>query len=185
VFLHGILEKDVYMKQPPGHEDKSRPHYVCKLDKAIYGLKQVPWEWYSRLSEKLVRLGFQASKANTSLFFYNKGSPTIFLLVYVDDIIITSSLQESIAALLEDLMADFALKDLGPLHYFLGIEVKQDCDGLHLSQGKYAADILKRAGMTHCKPVTTLLAVSDKLSVHAGKPLSGEESTKCRGIYQV
>jgi hypothetical protein len=132
-----------------------------------------------------VRLGFQASKANTSLFFYNKGSPTIFLLVYVDDIIITSSLQESIAALLEYLRADFALKDLGPLHYFLGIEVKQDCDGLHLSQGKYAADILKRAGMTHCKPVTTLLAVSDKLSVHAGKPLSGEESTKWRGIYQV
>jgi hypothetical protein len=98
----------------------------------------------------------------------------------VDDIIVASSSQEVIAALLEDLRADFVLKDLGPLHYFLEIEVKQDCDGVHLSQGKYAADILKRAGMTHCKPVTIALAVLEKLSVHAGKPLSVEESTKYR-----
>jgi hypothetical protein len=80
-FLHDILEEDVYMKQPPGYEDKSRPHYMCKLDKAIYGLKQAPRAWYSRLSEKLMRLGFHASKAGTSLFFYNKGSITMFLLV--------------------------------------------------------------------------------------------------------
>jgi hypothetical protein len=83
---------------------------------------------------------------------------------------------------LEDLRADFALKDHGPLHYFLGIEVKKNSDGLHLSQSKYAADILKRVGMTHCKPVTTSLSVSDKLSIHAGKPLSPEESTKYRSI---
>jgi hypothetical protein len=86
VFLHGILEEDVYMKQPLGFEDKLRPNYVCKLDKAIYGLKQAPRAWYSRLSEKLVKLGFQASKSDTSMFFYNKGGITIFMLVYVDDI---------------------------------------------------------------------------------------------------
>jgi hypothetical protein len=106
----------------------------------------------------------------------------MFLLVYVDDIIVASSSQEVVATVLEDLRADFALKDLGPLHYFLGIEVKQNSDGLHLSQSKYAADILKRARMTHCKPVTTPLAASDKLSIHIGKPLSVEESTKYRSI---
>jgi histone deacetylase 1/2 len=61
------------MQQPPCFEDTSKPGYVCKLDKALYGLKQAPRAWYSRLSKKLITLGFQASKANTSLFFYNKG----------------------------------------------------------------------------------------------------------------
>ena len=90
-FLHGVLEEDVYMKQPPGYGEKNVPHYVCKLDKALYGLKQSPRAWYSRLSGKLQQLGFHASKADTSLFFYNKGKITIYLLVYVDDIIVASS----------------------------------------------------------------------------------------------
>jgi hypothetical protein len=170
------------MKQPPGYENQSMLHYACKLDKAIYGLKQAPRAWYSRLSEKLLQLGFHASKANTSLFFYNKGDVTIFLLVYVNDIIVVSSSQEGVSALLQDLRAEFALKDLGPLHYFLGIEVKTINDGLHLSQSKYASDILKRAGMMNCKPVTTPLHISEKLSVHSGKPLGVEESTKYRSI---
>jgi len=71
-FLHGLLEEEVYMKQPPGYEDKSVPGYVCRLDKALYGLKQAPRVWYSRLSMKLQDLGFKSSKADTSLFFYNK-----------------------------------------------------------------------------------------------------------------
>jgi hypothetical protein len=182
VFLHGILEEDVYMKQPPGYENKLLPHYVCKLDKAIYGLKQVPRAWYSRLSKKLLQLGFHASKADTSLFFYNKGDVTIFLLVYVDVIIIASSPQEVVSALLQDLRAEFALKDLGPLHYFLGIEVKTINDELHLSQSKYASDILKCAGMMNCKPVMTPLLISEKLSVHSGQPLDVKESTKYQSI---
>jgi histone deacetylase 1/2 len=72
-FLHGHLEEDVYMKQPPDYEDKNFPGYVCKLDKALYGLKQAPRAWYSRLSTKWQILGFKASKADTSLFFLKKG----------------------------------------------------------------------------------------------------------------
>jgi hypothetical protein len=82
----------------------------------------------------LLQLGFRVSKADTSLFFYNKGYIVVFLFVYVDDITIASSSQEGVSALLKDLGAEFALKDFGPLHYFLGIEVKQTYDGLHLSQ---------------------------------------------------
>jgi hypothetical protein len=119
-----------------------KPGYVCKLDKAIFGLKQAPRAWYSRLSEKLIKLGFQVSKTNTSLFFYDKGGVTIFLLVYVDDIIVASSSQEAVDAMLKDLRSDFALKDLGQLHYFLGIEVQHISNGIHLSQGKYASDML-------------------------------------------
>ena len=68
-FLYGFLEEEVYMQQPPGFEDHTRPNYVCKLDKALCGLKQAPRVWYSCLSNKLIALGFQASKADTSLLF--------------------------------------------------------------------------------------------------------------------
>jgi hypothetical protein len=77
------------------------------------------------------------------LFYYKKGSITIFLLIYVDDIIIASSSSSAADSLLQALKDDFALKDLGPLHYFLGIEVSRLDDGIHLSQKKYTADILQ------------------------------------------
>jgi histone deacetylase 1/2 len=121
VFLHGVLEEDVYMRQPPGYE--TRLGHVCHLHKALYGLKQAPHAWYSRLSSKLQSLDFCASKADTSLFFYKKGGVIIFTLIYVDDIAIASSPEKTVDALLCDLRLDFALKDLVDLHYFLGIEV--------------------------------------------------------------
>jgi histone deacetylase 1/2 len=132
-FLHGVLEEEVYMKQPPGFEDPRAPHYVCRLDKALYGLKQAPRAWYSRLSSKLCMLGFTPSKADTSLFLFNKSGITIFVLVYVDDIIVTSSSSYAISALLQDLNENFAIKDLGELHFFLGIEVKKVNNSLLLT----------------------------------------------------
>jgi predicted GNAT superfamily acetyltransferase len=88
---------------------------------------------YARLCKKLEALGFVPSKADTSLFYYNRGRYSLFVLVYVDDIIVASSSQEAMEALLKDLQQEFALKDLGDLHYFLGIEVKKTPDGLVLS----------------------------------------------------
>ena len=102
-FLHGNLEDDIYMKQSPSYEHQSFPNYVCKLDKALYGLKQDPREWYSRLSEKLQKLGFTPSRANISLFFYNKGGVTILLLIYVNDISVARSSQDVVLALLKNL----------------------------------------------------------------------------------
>jgi hypothetical protein len=120
-FFHGLLEEDVFMRQPPGYVDQSRPDYVCKLDKAPYGLKQASRAWYTWFSAKLVHLRFKASKVDTLLYIYNKQGVTMYLLVYVDDIIITSSSTTAIDALLRDLGIKFALKDLGDLQYFLGI----------------------------------------------------------------
>jgi hypothetical protein len=124
-FLHGALEEEVYMKQPPGYESKSTPTYVCKLDKALYGFKQAPRAWYSGLSARLQHLGFTPSKADTSLIFFSRGGVQMFVLVYVDDIIVASSSQAATVASLKDLEKDFALKDLGVLHYFLGIGVNK------------------------------------------------------------
>jgi histone deacetylase 1/2 len=177
-FLHGILEEEVYMKQPPGYEGKST--LVCKLDKAIYGLKQAPRAWYSRLSHKLFELGFTSSKADTSLFIYNKNGITMYMLIYVDDIIVTSSSSDAVAALLKNLRSDFALKDLGELHYFLGIEVKKVSDDILLNQAKYALDLLTKVGMKDCKSASMPLAVTEKFMAHKGNPLGTEDSTRYR-----
>jgi hypothetical protein len=186
VFLHDVLEEDVFMKQSPGFVDRfvdpQFPSYHCKLDKALYGLKQAHWAWYSRLSDKLYSLGFKSSKADISLFLYKKGAITMFLLVYVDDIIVVSSSSSAIDALLRDFNADFALKDLGPLYYFLGIEVKRTSTGLMLSQEKYTTDILRRAGMSSCKPAVTPLSSSEKLSAQGGGALSSDDAMKYRSI---
>jgi hypothetical protein len=85
------------------------------------------------------------------------------MLIYVDDIIITRSSQEAIAALLCDLRQDFALEDLGDLHYFMGIEVRKDKEGIIISQEKYVHDILTRVGMLKCKPSITPLFALEKI----------------------
>ena len=104
------------------------------------------------------------------------------MLVYVDDIIIASSSQEATEALLKDLQRDLALKDLGDLHHFLGIEVKKTSDGLVLSQGRYAADILSRSGMDKANVVDTPLSTSEKLSLTDGNKLGLEDSTRYRSL---
>jgi hypothetical protein len=150
--------------------------YHCKLDKALYGLKQAPRAWYSHLSDKLKSFGFMTSQANISLFHYRRGSIVIFLLVYVDDIIVTSSSSAAVLALLRDLLGDFALKDLSPLHYFLGIEVQGLSDGICLTQSKYTRDLLHRAGMMSCKAATTPLSSTNKLSTDEGDRLGLDAS---------
>jgi histone deacetylase 1/2 len=181
-FLHGVLDEEVYMDQPPSFINQSHPGYVCKLEKALYGLKQAPRAWYARLCAKLISLGFKPSREDTSLFYYSRGGHTIFILVYVDDIIVASSSQEATKALLSDMKKDFALKDLGDLHYFLGIEVKRDPDGLVLSQGKYAKDILSRSGMDKCKSADTPLPSNHKLSVCGGDKLGDADCTRYRSL---
>jgi histone deacetylase 1/2 len=182
VFLHGNLEEEVFMRQPPGYESKTYPHFVCKFDKALYGLKEAPRAWYSRLSSKLQSLGFKPSKADVSLFVYNKGGVVIFLLVYVDDIIVASSSAVATEALLKDLQADFALKDLGDLHYFLGIEAKKAHNGILLTQQKYTSDLLHRVGMKNCKPMNTPMSSTDKLSLLDGDPLGPKDITEYKSI---
>jgi len=181
-FLHGVLEEEVYMSQPSGYEDEKHPTYVCKLDKALYGLKQAPRAWYARLCGKQVQLGFTPSKGDTSLFFYHKGTVTMFVLVYIDDIIVASSSLAATKALLTDLEAEFALKDLGDLHYFVGIEVKRSSDGLVMSQQRYATDVVKRTNMWNCKPIDTPISTAEKLSLTKGDSLGEADSTKYRSV---
>jgi hypothetical protein len=90
-FLQGYLNEEVYMELPPRFIDKRHPNLVCRLHKAIYGLKQAPCAWFTRLSNFLLELGFKGSLVDTSLFIYVSGLIKIYILVYVDDIIITGT----------------------------------------------------------------------------------------------
>jgi hypothetical protein len=138
------------------------PNFVCKLDMALYGTKQSPRAWYCRLSTKLLQLNFKPSKAGSLLFYYHKGDVSLFVLVY-EDIVVASSSKNATKALLKDLEKEFALKDLGDLHYFSRINVKKKGHGLILNQEKYVDDILKRTGMARCAQTDTPLSTSEIL----------------------
>ena len=122
-FHNGSLAEDVYMIQPSGYINSTFPNYVCKLDKAIYGLKQTPRAWNTALTNELLRLGFLNSKSNSSLFIFRKHNSVILFLVYVDDVIVTGNNFVELGRLIIMLDAKFALKDLGPLHYFLEFQI--------------------------------------------------------------
>ena len=122
-FLHGDIQEEVYMCQPPGYVDSKHPNRVCRLQKSLYGLKQSPRAWYSKLSSKLQSMGFIPSKADTSLFVFADQRVIIYMLIYVDDIIITGSCKQAVDVLMAKLRDSFASKDLGKLSYFLGIEI--------------------------------------------------------------
>ena len=154
-FLHGYLSEDVYMQQPPGFEDARFPSHVCKLQHTLYGLKQSPRAWYARLSARLLALGFASSKADTSLFFFRYRDVQIYMLVYVDDIVIAGSSPRAVDGLVHALAASFPIKDLGPLEYFLGLEASYNSGGMTLTQRKYALDLLHRVSMENCKPTST------------------------------
>jgi hypothetical protein len=167
-FLHGTLTEVVYMTQPPGFIHPQHQSHVCKLHKALYGLKQAPRAWFSRLSSKLIQLGFVSSRSDTSLFISRSTEYLILVLIYVDDIIITCSSHAVIQSLLRELHNDFAVKDLGPLNYFLGIQVMPCNQGIILSQQRYITDILKRTKMADAKPISSPMASSTHLSSFEG-----------------
>jgi hypothetical protein len=137
----------------------------------LYELKQAPWAWYIRFATYLTTLGFIEAKSDTSLFIFHHGSDTVYLLLYIDDIIRTASSTELLRRTISALQREFAMKDLGPLHHFLGITVEHRPDGLFLHQLTYMLDILKRAVMADCKPCTTLVDLQAKLAGDSGFPV--------------
>jgi hypothetical protein len=154
-FLHDTLYETVFYCQPTGFTDPAHPDLVCRLCMSLYGLKQAPRAWYSRFATYLTTLGFIEAKSDTSLFIFRRGSDTVYLLLYVDDIILTASSTELLHRTIFALQRKFTMKDLRLLHHFLGITVERRPDGLFLHQRTYTLDVLKRAVMVDCKPCTT------------------------------
>jgi hypothetical protein len=173
-FLHGTLSETVYCSQPSGFPDSALPDHVCKLNKSLYGLKQAPRAWYSRFATHLSSLGFTEAKSDTSLFIYRHGTDTVYLLLYVDDIVLTDSSPQLLHRVIQALKQEFAMKDLGPLNFFLGVAVHRHKDTLFLSQRQYILNILERHGMSDCKPCSTPVDTCAKVSADAGPPVADQ-----------
>ncbi|KAG7599135.1 GAG-pre-integrase domain [Arabidopsis suecica] len=179
-FLNGDLDEEIYMKLPPGYADKegiSLPqNAVCKLQKSLYGLKQASRQWFLKFSSTLITLGFIASYADHTCFL--KITDTLFLcvLVYVDDIIIASNNDSEVDILKTQLKSYFKLRDLGPLKYFLGLEIARSSEGIHICQRKYALDLLDETGLLGCKPSSIPMDPHVKFSKDTGGDLVDAES---------
>jgi len=172
-FLQGSLSETIFMAQPLGFIDSDHPSHVCKLHKAIYDLKQAPRAWYHELRSFLLAAGFTISHSDTSLFTRATGNNLLYLLVYVDDIILTSNNADFVSQFVTRLAQRFSLKDLGNLSYFLGVEVVPHPSGILLSQQRYIQELLARTQMEQAKHVLTPLPTnSSSLTLSSGSPLS-------------
>jgi hypothetical protein len=121
-FLHGTLTETVYCSQPTGSIDTARTDLVCRLNHSLYGLKLAPRAWYSCFAS-LHRL--RRGKSDASLFIYRLDNDTVYLLLYIDDIMLTASTADLLQRTIVALQREIAMKDLGPLHHFLSIAVER------------------------------------------------------------
>jgi hypothetical protein len=166
-FLHDTLSEIVYYRQPTRFVDR-----VCLFSKSLYRLKQAPRSWYNRFATYITSLGFVQAKFNTSLFIIRRGTDTVYLLLYVDDIVLTASNAALLQQTVSILKREFIMKNLGPLHHFLGVSVQHQADGLILTQRQFALDILERAGMVDCKSILTSVDTQVKVYAKSEPPVT-------------
>lgn len=182
-FLHGDLTETVYMKMPASYTNigsrislnmelvSPSSSLVCKLRKSLYGLRQAPRLWFSKLSTTLLAMGYTQSKADYSLFSKHTSSSITLILMYVDDLLLCGSSLKLIHELKLLLAQNFYMKDLGQLRYFLGLEIYSSADGIFVSQRKYTVDILKEHKLLNAKPLQLSLNSHLKLTPDLGDPL--------------
>lgn len=167
-FLHGELEEEIYIQQPEGFVVQGKEDHVCCLKKSLYGLKQSPRQWYKRFDSFMLKSGYSRSLHDNCVYFqkFPDGS-FIYLLLYVDDMLVAAPNILLINKLKAQLSSEFDMKDLGAAKSILGMEIRRDRQAsvLRLSQGKYIKKVIDRFNMQSSKPVSTPMAAHFKLSV--------------------
>jgi hypothetical protein len=154
-FLNGFLNEEVYVHQPPGFKDEHKPNHVFKLTKALYGLKQAPRAWYERLSTFLLDNGFSRGKIDTTLFRKTNDQDLLIVQVYVDDIIFGATNEKMCEEFSNLMQSEFEMSMMGELRFFLGLQIKQQDDGIFVCQEKYIRDLLKKYKMNEAKTMAT------------------------------
>eukprot|EP00253_Pinus_taeda_P005117 PITA_05117 len=152
-FIRRYLSEETYMEQPHGFISDSS--LVCKLKKSLYGLKRAPRAWYAKMYSFLLSQNFERCKSDPNVYMLRTHDSFLSLVLYVDDLLITTSSASTIVAVKRTLHDKFLMMDMGPLHLFLGLEISQDATGIKLSQAKYARDLLERFHMIVCKSALT------------------------------
>ncbi|KAG8474632.1 hypothetical protein CXB51_031261 [Gossypium anomalum] len=176
-FLHGELEEDIYMQQPEGFIVSEKEDYVCLLRKSLYGLKQSPRQWYKRFDSFMTSHDFKRSSLDSCVYFKkNSNGSFVYLLLYVDDMLIAAKDKGKIRKVKAQLSEEFEMKDLGPAKKILGMEILRNrkASKLYLSQKGYIEKVLCRFNMQSAKPVSTPLAAHFRLS-SALSPQSDDE----------
>lgn len=166
-FLHGELSEEVYMEQPEGYIVPGQEHLVCRLKRSIYGLKQAPRCWNYALDNRLKEMGFKQTSSDPCLYVSSDANGDVFIIaVYVDDIILGGRSEAKMRDVKKELSQNFKMKDLGPLHHFLGVTVVQDqtAGSIWLGQPSYTEKLLQKFGMSDCKPVKTPVNPDVKLT---------------------
>lgn len=178
-FLHGYLDEDIYMEQPEGYVDEQFPEKVCLIKRSLYGLRQSPRQWNTRFDEFISSHGYTRSEYDICVYFkeYEEDS-YIYLLLYVDDILIVSKSKDQVAELKRLLGSEFEMKDLGEAKKILGMEITRDrVKGiLTISQEDYVMRLLGNFNMDKCKSVSTPLGAHFRLSSATEKEIKKESS---------
>ncbi|GJZ62926.1 retrovirus-related pol polyprotein from transposon TNT 1-94 [Tanacetum coccineum] len=149
-FLNGKISEEVYVEQPPGFESSEYPNHVCKLNKALYALKQAPKAWYETLSKFLSQHKFIRGTIDNTLFTYKTQSDVIIVQIYVDDIIFGSTSVKLSKQFAKLMTTKYEMSMMGELTYFLGFQIKQDSRGISICQEKYVKDLLKKYDLADC-----------------------------------
>ncbi|KAJ4718977.1 Retrovirus-related Pol polyprotein from transposon TNT 1-94 [Melia azedarach] len=166
-FLHGDLNKEIYMEQPKGFKIKGKEDYVCKLKKSLYGLKQAPRQWYKKFETVMGEQGYPKTSSDHCIFIQKfSDDDFIILLLYVDNMLIVGRNASRIDWLKKQLSKSFAMKDLEPAKQILGIRIHRDraAKKLCISQEHYIEKVLERFNMSNAKVVSTPLATHFRLS---------------------
>lgn len=164
-FLNGNLKEEVYVKQPPGFEDGDLPNHVLKLDKTLYGLKQVPRAWYEYLSKLLLANGFKRGKIDNTLFLKYRGKELLIVQVYIDDIIFRANSNSMCKDFVVLMSSKFEMSMMGELTFFLGLQIKQSSQGTSICQEKYIKELPKKFNFLKAKVLDTLMSTSVKLDI--------------------
>ncbi|KAG8481856.1 hypothetical protein CXB51_027225 [Gossypium anomalum] len=166
IFLHGKFEEDVYMQQLEGFTVSEKEGYVCLLKKSLYSLKQSPRQWYKRFDSFITSYDFKISSFDSCVYFKkNSDGSFVYLLLYVDDMLIATKEKEEVRKVKAQLSEEFEMKDLGPVKKILGMEILRDrkTSELYLIQKEYIEKVLCRFNMQSAKPVSTPLAAHFRL----------------------
>ena len=165
-FLNGNLDEDIYMEQPEGFAKKGNEHLVCKLKKSIYGLKQASRQWYIKFNNIITSFGFKENIVDQCIYLKVSGSKFIFLILYVDDILLASSDLGLLGETKEYLSKNFHMVDMGEANYVIGIEIFRDQSQgmLGLSQKGYIDRVLERFNMQSCSSGIAPILKGAKLS---------------------
>ncbi|KAL2635925.1 hypothetical protein R1flu_007404 [Riccia fluitans] len=177
-FLNGELQEEIYMKQPPGFVVEGLEDKVCRLRKAIYGLKQASRAWYTKFDACLQRLGFIESSADENVYIRKGTHSILIVLLYVDDMLIVGNNMHLITQLKGQLGNLFKMKDLGAVQSFLAIKVDIDMGRrtIRLSQSSYVQTLLERIQMSNCKPCSLPIDPNLKLFKEDGDSVLTSES---------